>query len=158
MSFSSNIFVAFSTAQGITTTRHPGFVLSRVPSASPMTSQQKAVREAAEYLKLKKQVDLTNIQTQVTIGKVTYSISDLLQIKRSVGKLMEATYTSLNDMLAERRLMTLRSQAIGEKGPRVERMYDETDKHEGLQSWQSLRDEIETRIEVVNATTELVEV
>lgn len=110
-----------------------------------------------EYLNLKKRVDLTNIQTQVTIGKKAYSISDLLQIKRTVAKLMETTYQALNDQLAERRLVGMRQQAGGDKVARVERMYDETRKYEGLQHWQGLRDEIETRIEVINATTELFE-
>jgi hypothetical protein len=112
---------------------------------------------ATEYLNLKKRVDLTNIQTQVTIGKQTFSISDLLQIKRTVAKLMETTYQALNDQLAERRLVGMRQQAGGDKVARVERMYDETRKYEGLQHWQALRDEIETRIEVINATTELIE-
>ena len=110
---------------------------------------------AKEYLALKKRVDLTNIQTQVTIGKETYSISDLLQIKRTVANLMRVTYNALNDMTAASRLQSLRGQA-NEKPPHIERMYDETVKYTGLQYWQGLQDEIETRIEVINATTELV--
>lgn len=111
---------------------------------------------AKEYLRLKKRVDLTNIQTQVTIGKEIFSISDLLQIRRGIAKLMKATYNALNDKPAEQRLAQVRMQGL-EKPPRVERMYDETRKYEGLQHWQSLEDEIEQRLEVWNATTELIE-
>ena len=110
---------------------------------------------AKEYLVLKKRVDLTNIQTMVTIGKETFSISDLLQIKRTVATLMRSTYNALNDTVATSRLMSVRGQTA-EKTPHVDRMYDETAKFAGLQYWQGLQDEIEVRIEVINATTELV--
>ena len=110
---------------------------------------------ANEYLALKKKVDLTNIQTQVTIGKVAYSISDLLQIKRTVANLMRGTYAALNDDTASGKLLSYRGTA-SEKTPHVERMYDENMKNTGLRNWQDLQDEIETRIEVINATTELV--
>jgi len=111
---------------------------------------------ATEYLKIKKMVDMTNLKSEVKIGKDVFTIADLLQIQRNVAKLMRLTYNSLNDKLAEQRLMSMRQQAT-EKAPRVERMYDENRKYEGLQYWQGLEDEIETRLEVINATTELIE-
>lgn len=113
---------------------------------------------AKDYLNLKKRVDLTNIQVKVTIGKGEYSISDLLQIKRLVGKWMRNTYAALNDKLAEQRMAAMRVQLqSADKTPRIERMYDENKKYEGMQFWQGLEDEIEIRIEVINATTELLE-
>jgi len=111
---------------------------------------------ATEYLKIKKMVDMTNLKSEVKIGKDVFTIADLLQIQRNVAKLMRLTYNSLNDKLAEQRLMSMRQQAT-DKVPRVERMYDENRKYEGLQYWQGLEDEIETRLEVINATTELIE-
>lgn len=113
---------------------------------------------AKEYLRLKARVDLTNLQTQVTIGKETFTIADLLQIKRNVAGLMKLTYTSLNDKKAEYRLQSIRLGATGTKPPHIERMYDETAKYQGLQYWQGIEDEIETRLEVINAMTELVEI
>lgn len=111
-----------------------------------------------EYLSIKCRVDKTNLETVVTVGKENFAIADLLQIKRSVAALMKRTYQSLNDQQAEMRLRTIRQQpAAGEKPPHVERMYDENKKYEGLQYWQGLEDEIEQRLEVINATTELVE-
>ena len=110
---------------------------------------------AKDYLALKKRVDLTNIQTMVTIGKDSFSISDLLQIKRTVATLMRGTYNALNDTVASQRLNSVRGQTT-EKTPHIDRMYDEQAKFAGLQYWQGLQDEIEVRIEVINATTELV--
>lgn len=116
---------------------------------------------AKEYLELKKRVDLTNIKTQVQISKRSFSISDLLVIKRGIAKLMRQTYQALNDGQATTRLQATRGQfsgaQTGEKGPRIERLYEEKDKIAGLQEWQDLEDEIETRLEVINATTDLVE-
>jgi len=111
---------------------------------------------AKEYLSIKKRVDMTNLKTEVTIGKDVFTIADLLQIQRNVAKLMRMTFNALNDRLAEQRLASMRQQST-EKTPRVERMYDESRKYEGLQYWQGLEDEIETRLEVINATTELIE-
>lgn len=109
----------------------------------------------AEYLKLKRRVDTTNLQTQVQIGKNTYTIADLLLVKRSMGKLMEATYQALTDKLAEQMIAQTRTKDVP---VHVERYYNETDKHTGLQFWQNLQDEIEVRLETINATTELVEI
>lgn len=81
-----------------------------------------------------------------------------LQIKRLVGKWMRNTYAALNDKLAEQRMAAMRIQLqSADKTPRIERMYDENKKYEGMQFWQGLEDEIEVRIEVINATTELIE-
>ena len=112
---------------------------------------------AKEYLVLKKRIDFTNLQTQVTIGKESFAIADLLQIKRNIALLMKKTYQALNDRQAEARLASIRQQPTGDKPPRIERMYDENAKYEGLQYWQGLEDEIETRLEVINATTDLLE-
>jgi len=111
---------------------------------------------ASEYLSLKKRVDLTNIKSMVSIGKDTFSISDLLQIQRNVAKLMKETFSALNDREAQGRLQSIR-QHSAEKPPHIDRMYDENEKHKGLQYWQGLEDEIETRLEVINATTDLIE-
>lgn len=144
--------------------QYAAIVSSERPIFGTEAEQRKQVEQliqsntdlAKQYLSLKKAVDLTNIQSQVTIGKETFSISDLLQIQRNVAKLMKTTYNALNDKLAEQRIVTMR-QPTTEKPPHVERMYDENEKYKGLQYWQGLEDEIETRLEVINATTNLIE-
>lgn len=146
--------------------QYAAIVSSERPIFNTEVEQRKQVQSliqantdlAGEYLTLKKRVDFTNIQVRVSISKESYSISDLLQIRRVVGALMKGTYAALNDRLAEQRLIATRvsSGQTGEKPPRVERMYDETEKYGGMQKWQDLLDEIETRLEVINATTELL--
>lgn len=115
----------------------------------------------AEYLHLKKRVDMTNLTVEVTIGKRKLAIGDLLILRRGLAKLMEKTFHALNTQYAELRLGQMqRSIALqpGEKPPFIIRLYDENEKFDKLQDWQSLQDEIEQRLEVINATTDLVEI
>lgn len=114
----------------------------------------------AEYLHLKKRVDMTNLTTKVTIGKEEFHLADLLILRRGLSKLMQKTFQALNDTQGQARLMQMRQSVQGatEKAPHVVRLYDETEKIEGLQYWQGLDDLIEQRLEVINATTDLVEI
>lgn len=109
-----------------------------------------------EYLYLKKRVEETNLRTTVEIGGVSYIISDLLVIKRKLAQTMVRTYRALNDEQGERRKS---STGIGPDGasPHVVRFYDEKVKNEGLRKWQDLLDNIESRLETINALTDLVE-
>jgi hypothetical protein len=112
-----------------------------------------------EYIHLKKRVDTTNLSTEVTIGNRNYILADLLIIRRGLGKTMEKTYQALNDTYGHGRLMLIQRNVqlqSGEKPPHVIRLYDESDRIEGLQHWQELLDTIEQRLEVINATTDLV--
>lgn len=108
------------------------------------------------YLRLKQSIELTNLRTKVSMHGTEYSISELLVILRKMGQLMESTFKAMNDTHGEQRLKTLpRSQE--EKAPYVVRFYDEKTKNEGLRLWQDTIHEISTRLEIVNATTELLE-
>lgn len=108
-----------------------------------------------EYLNLKKRIDRTNLQTIVTIGKDSYVLADLLTIRRGLSAKMKDTYSALNDRTAQQRMANYR--AFDGKTPTVERMYDEHTKVNGFKHWMELEDEIEVRLEVINATTDLVD-
>ena len=112
-----------------------------------------------EYLHLKQRVDMTNLSTTVAIGKRKFQLIDLLVLRRGLAKRMGKTYLALSTDYADRRLSQMqRNIALqpGEKAPHALRYYDEKDKFENLQDWQTLQDEIEQRLEVINATTDLV--
>jgi regulator of replication initiation timing len=137
------------------------------PTFGTEQEQKKQVKElvqanvdlTTEYLNLKQRVDMTNLTTVVNIGKRTYKLSDLLVLRRGLAKLMEKTWHSLSTEYGDRRLSSMRGNVVlqaGEKQPFVVKIYDENDKFEQLQDWQSLQDEIEQRLEVINATTQLV--
>ncbi len=70
--------------------------------------------------------------------------------------MMVATYRSLNDCMAQNRLRS--APKFDGETPKVEVLYDEREKLENIRKWQDLEDAIDSRLEVVNATTDLVEV
>jgi len=110
-----------------------------------------------EYLKLKQQIEYTNLFTLVEMGGRKYSISELLVIKRRLAQKMLHTFNSLNRTEGDSRLNSYRMQnASTGQTPHVVRYYREEDKNEGLKVWQDLYDNIESRLEVINATAPLM--
>lgn len=107
-----------------------------------------------DYIDLKKRVDQTNLETRVTIGSQEFTIAALLVLRRGMGKMMIDTWLALDDKLVERTVATMRNK---DNPVYTERYYDEQVKHAGLQKAQTLMDEIELRLETINATTALVE-
>lgn len=109
-----------------------------------------------EYLCLKRKIEETNLRTIVEIGGVDYAISDLLVIKRKLANNMVRTYRALNDEQGERRKGSAGAGPDGVR-PHVVRFYDEKEKNEGLRKWQDLYDNIDSRLETINALTDLIE-
>jgi hypothetical protein len=108
---------------------------------------------ATNYINLKQRIEKTNLATKVEINGVTYTISEMLIYKRTLAKVLVNTFKALNDGQARLRVV----QARGEKQPIIEKFYDETDKNNGERMWDDLYHTIDSRLEVINATTELVD-
>ena len=94
--------------------------------------------------------------TTVEMGGVKYSISKLLVIQRKLAAMMLATYNAMNDTEGRSRLRATAQPQTGET-PHVVRFYKEEDKREQQRKWQDLIDNITTRLEVINATTPLLD-
>ena len=109
-----------------------------------------------EYLKLKKDLEFTNLVTLLELGGRKYSISELLVLKRKMAKNMINTFGSLNAKAANTRLSSARMRGE-EKTPQAVRLYKEEDKNAGLSQWQEIYDNIDSRLEVLNATEDLKE-
>lgn len=108
------------------------------------------------YLDLKQKIELTNLRVMVAIHGVHYSISALLTLQRKQAQNMEKTFRAMNDSQGQSRLRNSTVSQDG-KAPYVARFYDERKKNEGLRFWQDLSHEISARLEIVNATTDLVD-
>lgn len=106
------------------------------------------------YLELKRAIEITNLKTVIKVEGYEGSISEILVIKRKLAKLMEATFASLNDRRAER--MKAQTPMIDGAQPHIVRLYDEKEKNENIRYWQDLYSAIDARLEVVNATTDLI--
>lgn len=108
------------------------------------------------YLWLKRCIDHTNLNSKHEIGGVAYSITDLLNMKRNGIGFIITTYNALTDSQVSRRLSAARSTDSA-KPVQIERLYDERNKNEALLKWQDLLDNIDSKLEVINATTDLIE-
>jgi hypothetical protein len=108
-----------------------------------------------EYLTLKTKIERTNLETVVEVGGKKYSLSELLIIKRKMANHMIDTYRALNDSMAESKMRNGMAQK-SDTAVTIVKMYSEKDKNDNLSIWQDLRDNIDSRIDVVNATTELI--
>jgi len=149
--------------------KYAAIISTERPLFNSEDEQKKEVKEIIqsnldlmkEYLELKKKIERTNLQTIVEIGGQKYSISDLLILKRNLIKLVVNTYDALNTKHAQTKLnaMALATRSSGGLGetPRIHHMFDEKEKNENLRKWQDLYDNIDSRLEVINATTTLLE-
>lgn len=145
--------------------RYSSMVSTEKPLFETEEKQRKAVSSLVqssmdllqEYLVLKKQIEETNLRTEVEMGGTKYTLSDLLIIKRKLAQIMISTFTSMNDTEGQRRLSMARGSAPEGKTPHVVRFYKEEDRNKGLNEWQDLYDNIDSRLEVIVATTDLIE-
>jgi hypothetical protein len=108
------------------------------------------------YLALKQRIEYTNLVTIVEMNGENYSLSELLVIQRKLAAMMFATYSALNDNQGNARLRNTPAQQ-GVPAPHVVRFYNEEEKREGARKWQDLMNNIITRLEVINATTPLLD-
>lgn len=110
-----------------------------------------------EYLKLKQNIERTNLVVEVVIGKETRTISELLVIKRVLAQLMINTYNAMSIAAADQRAKQGYGRTAEGAMPSAVRMYSEEVRNNGIAKWQELYSAIDARLEVVNATTDLLE-
>lgn len=108
------------------------------------------------YSSLKLNIEKTNLATEINFKNKKYSVSELLIMKRVLCAEIIQTYNSLNDTAANRTLQT-RYSGLSGKDAQVERFFSESSKNEELAYWSDFIDSIDSRLEVVNATTDLVD-
>jgi hypothetical protein len=106
-------------------------------------------------MEIKRAIERTNLATKVTFDKKDYTVSDLLVLKRTLEPMILKTYGSLNDFTAKQRQPSFQRVA-GDQVVTIKQLYDEKSKYEALNSWHELFNAITGRLEVVNATTNLI--
>lgn len=145
--------------------RYASMVSTERPLFETEDKQRRTIKELIQsntdllqrYLNLKTRVEYSNLMTIVEMDGENYSISELLVIQRKLATMMFATYNALNDTEGSGRLrMTSQPQTSGQ-APHVVRFYKEEDKREQQRKWQDLMNNITTRLEVINATTKLLD-
>lgn len=111
------------------------------------------------YISLKVAIDRTNLATKVSIegAKREYTIFELLVIKRKFGKTMIEKYTSMNGSKAEAKRMSYGRLSSEGKAPSVIKFYDEREKNNNINDIENFLAKIDSRLEVVNAVTDIIE-
>lgn len=144
--------------------RYASMVSTERPLFETEDKQKQSIKELIQanvdlmkrYLHLKTRVEYSNLMTTVEMGGIVYSISELLVIQRKLASMMLGTYNALNDKDGQSRLRMTSQPQTGES-PHVVRFFREEDKREQQRVWQDLIDNIITRLEVINATTPLLD-
>ena len=118
----------------------------------------------SHYMHLVRSLAYTNTQVIVAIGGEHRSIVEWLHV-RGAGKIsavatemLAQTYKCLNTSTANAQLRTNQKADISEKPLQVFRFYDQKDADAKLAALSDLRAVIDSKLEVVNATTELMEI
>ena len=105
------------------------------------------------YLWLKRCIEYTNIIIKVDILGKTCSISDLIHLKRNGISMILDTYAALDDNDSSLKIDQYEGYAVT-----IDRFYDEKDKNEKMNYWREFFDSIDSKLEILNATTELIDV
>jgi hypothetical protein len=117
-----------------------------------------------EYLKLKTAIEHTNLSTKVHIGERMHTISELITIKGAakgkpgIGRFRLKTHQALTPAPAMSRMQQLFNKQGGidaQNPPKVIPFYKEEDKNRQLKDWEEFMSQIDGKLEVVNAETEL---
>ena len=144
--------------------RYSSMVSTQVPSFNSIDEQREKVRSllqenidyAMNRIHLKEQVNYTNLMTQVVLGGKSWSLQNLLDFHRGIAGDIRDTYDSLTDRSGQNQLRS--APTVEGRSPQVIRLYDENMKLTELDRWDTFKEEIGTRLEVINAVTELLEV
>lgn len=105
--------------------------------------------------KLRTNLSMTNAKTKVTIDGMTLTISEWIEYReKGLSNLIRAQ-EALGDFTAQD---LLRSTHVDlQKGIKTIRFFDEKAKNEEVIRLTAIKDNIDGRLEVVNATTDLIE-
>lgn len=105
--------------------------------------------------KIRRALAMTNANTDVTIEGVTKSITEWIAFREQGHRLKRRALDALND---SRATSVMNSTPFDpEKGIRVMRFYDEREKNEAIQKIDDIQGQLDARLEIVNATTDLTE-
>lgn len=113
-----------------------------------------------EILKLRVAIQRTNLATEVAIeidGKhVTKSIAEWIHRRRDLAKLEQQAWNKLTDRgLKEQNIQTAQGGPVTEI--RIRRYYDAAERDHKVEVYRSEPSVIDSTLEVVNATTDLIE-
>lgn len=103
--------------------------------------------------RLRRALTITNAEVEVSIRGETRTIAEWIDMRRGGMNLRIKAVEALNDNNGNMRLNNVKFDA--EKGIRIIRFFDVAERNNRITELQAIRDEIDAKLEMVNATTEL---
>ncbi len=146
----SNI-IKITQYSSILSTERPSFENENVQSEEIKQLIQANIDLDKEYRIIKKNIDYTNLTTQITFNGTDYSITDLLILKSKTGDHIKSTYNALNTSSADYKM---RNQPSNSEA-KVIQLYDEHQKNKKLRQIEDLLELIDGKLETINSTTVL---
>jgi hypothetical protein len=110
----------------------------------------------SRWLNIRRVLNLTNATVQVTIEGKTLSITEWIAFRNTGGNLLISTYSSLNTSTSDNHFR-IRQAEVKDGDVGIRRMYDEKKKNEAISEVEDILDKVDSSLEMVNATTDLVE-
>lgn len=108
-------------------------------------------------LDLKAAIDRTNLDTLLEHKGKTHSIHALIILRRQLGQQIVQVIASQTPEPAINQLNNVLRQGIDATNPpRLIQCFDEAKRNEDMKFWQEFVEEIDARLEVVNATTDVI--
>lgn len=104
---------------------------------------------------LRRMLALTNATVRVTIDKETKTITEWIEYRQ---KTIDMNIMALNALNNKTGLAALNSTKSGDPtiGVRVVQFYSEAEKINAIEYWMDRKNKIDTTLEIVNATTDVV--
>lgn len=143
--------------------KYSSMVSTELPAFNTLEEQRlkvaSMVQETRDFvyrkIELKARIAYTNLMTYVTIGGRKWSLQNLLDFQRGSLSSIRGAYESLSDHAGQVRLRN--AVSLEGRVPQVVRLYDENSKLTELDFWDTLKEDISARLEVINAVTDLLE-
>lgn len=113
---------------------------------------------AARYLKLKNCLAYTNAVSKITINGRTYSVTELIAIRKEIGGIIDRTYSAISDDTGK--LLLSRYGGAGGQGKDAANIvyyYDAARKSEEEKKWYDFYTKIDAELEIFNARTFLLD-
>lgn len=130
-------------------------------SASEQRKEVAALVQANEDLVkrralLRRQLYITNCTVELEINGVKKTIAEWIEYREKGFNFVERTYNAMNAVLATRELQITKADPM--VGAKVVFFFDEADKNKKIEANRDIRDQLDARLEILNATTDLVAV
>lgn len=131
--------------------RKPLFDTEREQREAIKNLVQSTLDMAQEYSDLHARVNRTNMETEVLFQGQKWTIHEMILYNQRLADNIANCYSAMNSQEAEKSM-----RSYGSSDTTIELLFDEKQRAAGLAKWMDIKEEINAKLEVVNATTDIL--